>query len=77
MRALGGLHAGCVVILVDMKRPLTVTEFARMGSKAQLATYSREQLKQWGKMGDRPKGSKDTKPRRPRLDRKRKSTPRS
>jgi hypothetical protein len=60
-----------------MKKPLTVTEFARMGSKAQLAAYSREQLKQWGKMGGRPKGRKDTKPRKPRLDRKRKSTSRN
>jgi hypothetical protein len=57
------------------KKPLTVAEFARLGAMAQRATYSLAQRKQWAKMGGRPKGSKDTKPRRRRLDKNRNSTP--
>jgi hypothetical protein len=57
-----------------MDKPLTITEFASLGGRAQKETYSRGQLKQWGKMGGRPRGSKDAKPRKRRLDTKRTST---
>jgi hypothetical protein len=51
---------------VGMKRPLTVTEFARMGGKARAEKLSKEQLSAIGKKGGRP-----------RLDKTSHSTPNS
>jgi hypothetical protein len=47
-----------------MKKPLTVTEFARLGGKARAKKLTKEQLSAIGKRGGRP-----------RLDKKHKSTP--
>jgi hypothetical protein len=38
-----------------MKKPLTVTEFARMGGKARAKKLSKEQLSAIGKKGGRPR----------------------
>ena len=47
-----------------MKKPLTVTEFARMGGKARAKKLTKDQLSAIGKKGGRP-----------RLDDTRKTTP--
>jgi hypothetical protein len=68
MRALGGLHAERRGILVTMKKPLTVTEFARLGGEARAKKLSaerrREIASQAGKKGGRgrkqPPLDKDT-----------------
>ena len=49
-----------------MKKPLTVTEFARMGGKARAKKLSKEQLSAIGKQGGRP-----------RLDKTQNTTPNS
>jgi hypothetical protein len=38
-----------------MKKPLTITEFARMGGKARGKKLSKERLSAIGKMGGRPR----------------------
>lgn len=45
---------------VGMKKPLTVTEFARMGGKARAEKLSKEQLSAIGKKGGRPRLDKTT-----------------
>ncbi len=38
------------------KKPeLTITEVARMGARATLKKYGRKQLREWGKLGGRPR----------------------
>jgi hypothetical protein len=56
---------------------MTITEFARKGNRAQRDKYSAAQFAKWGSLGGRPKGSKDKKPRKRKLDTKRKSSPRA
>lgn len=34
---------------------MTLQEFASMGGKARASKYTKEQLKEWGKKGGRPK----------------------
>ena len=42
------------------KKPvLTITEFARMGGCATLRKYGKRQLRAWGKLGGRPKKTKE------------------
>jgi hypothetical protein len=50
-----------------MSKTLTITEVASEGGKAQKEIYSAKQMREWGKRGGRPKGSKDKKPRKSRL----------
>jgi len=45
---------------VGMKKPLTITEFARMGGKARAEKLSKEQLSAIGKKGGRPRLDKTT-----------------
>lgn len=37
------------------KKPMTITEFARMGGRATLKKYGKRQLREWGKRGGRPR----------------------
>lgn len=37
------------------KKVVTIEEVARMGARAQLKKYGRKQLREWGKLGGRPK----------------------
>jgi hypothetical protein len=47
--------------VVKLRIPDDVMEYFRktgsMGGKARAKRYSKEQLREWGKMGGRPKGS--------------------
>lgn len=45
------------------KKELTISEVARMGGRATLKKYGRKQLREWGKLGGRPR-KKDKKPKR-------------
>jgi hypothetical protein len=45
------------------KKPLTITEVAKMGGQAVLKKYGKRRLRQWGKLGGRPK--KNSKGRSP------------
>jgi hypothetical protein len=42
---------------------MTITDVARLGNKAQKRKYGIEQIREWGRRGGRPKGSKNKKPR--------------
>jgi hypothetical protein len=42
---------------MSKNRILTVTDLARMGASAQLKKYGRKKLREWGKLGGRPKKS--------------------
>jgi hypothetical protein len=46
------------MLTMSRKQALTITEMARMGARAQLKKYGRKQLREWGKLGGRPKKSK-------------------
>ncbi len=37
------------------KKELTITEFARMGGRAVLRKYGKRRLREWGKLGGRPR----------------------
>ena len=37
------------------KKELTISEVARMGGRATLKKYGRKQLREWGKLGGRPR----------------------
>lgn len=37
------------------KKLVTISDVARMGARAQLKKYGRRQLREWGKLGGRPK----------------------
>ena len=37
------------------KRELTISEVARMGGRATVKKYGRKQLREWGKLGGRPR----------------------
>ena len=37
------------------KNVLTISDVARMGARAQLKKYGRKQLREWGKLGGRPR----------------------
>jgi hypothetical protein len=39
-------------------RVLTISDVARMGAHAQLKKYGRRKLREWGKLGGRPRKSK-------------------
>lgn len=39
------------------KIELTISEFARMGGRALLKKYGKKQLREWGKLGGRPRKS--------------------
>ena len=38
------------------KKPMTLTEFARMGAEAQLKKYGRRKRSEWGRLGGYPRG---------------------
>lgn len=40
------------------KKPITVAEAGRRGARKTLKRYGREQLREWGKLGGRPKKKK-------------------
>ncbi len=40
------------------KKELTISEVARMGGRATLKKYGRKQLREWGKLGGRPRKKK-------------------
>jgi hypothetical protein len=40
------------------KKILTITEFARMGARAQRQKYSKKQLREWARLGGRPRKRK-------------------
>jgi hypothetical protein len=42
---------------MTQKNELTISQVARMGAKDQLAKYVRNQLREWGKLGGRPRKS--------------------
>jgi hypothetical protein len=42
---------------MSKKRILNVTDLARLGARAQLKKYGRKKLREWGKLGGRPKKS--------------------
>lgn len=37
------------------KKVVTISDVARMGARAQLKKYGRRQLREWGKLGGRPR----------------------
>ncbi len=37
------------------KKELTISEVARMGGRATLKKYGRKQLREWGRLGGRPR----------------------
>jgi hypothetical protein len=43
------------------KNQLTISDVARMGARAQLKKYGRKQLREWGKLGGRPRKLRQTK----------------
>ena len=43
------------------KKELTITEFARMGGRAVLRKYGKRRLREWGKLGGRPRKKKPKK----------------
>ena len=43
---------------MSKKRELTISEVARMGARATLKKYGRKQLREWGKLGGRPRKKK-------------------
>ena len=45
------------------KKPISVAEAGRRGARATLRRHGREKLRQWGKLGGRPR-MKDKKPKR-------------
>jgi hypothetical protein len=54
------------------KMPPAVLEFFKAtgseGGKARAERHTAEELRAWGKTGGRPKGAKDTKPRKKRTE---------
>ena len=48
----------------NSKKPITVAEAGRKGGKARAAKHSKEQLREWAKLGGWPKG----RPRKPRKE---------
>ncbi len=56
-------HARFYTLGMEKNRTITVTEAGRRGGQAVLKKYGKKQLREWGKLGGRPR-KKDKKPKR-------------
>jgi hypothetical protein len=46
---------GSIITAMPKKQLLTITEFAKMGGRATLRKYGKRQLREWAKLGGRPR----------------------